>query len=194
MSQGAGRQSIFQVADLSLGVWLNQEMGRVRLPCGGPEEPCGRGPGSPRGRCLLMSGTTWAVCGMSWPWFRVGEALCTCPICVLGSDLAAAEDGAGRDCRETPGLCFEQEPGLDSRIGNQPRHSPHWPLINENCRSASALPPPPPAAAEMGGASPGAVPRVPGSAISAVLAWQARLLPLPHALPAPRFRAPSTSA
>lgn len=74
---------------------MNQEIRRVRLPLGGPEKPCGRGQGNPRGRCLLTSETTRAVCGMSWPWFQVGEALCTCPICVLGSDLAAAEDRAG---------------------------------------------------------------------------------------------------
>lgn len=99
-------------------------------------------PGNPRGVCLLTGGISRAVCGMSWPWFRVGEAPCTCPVCILGSDLAAAEERAGGGCGETPGLCFEQEPGLDSGTDSGPRSSPRWPLINENCHRASALPPP----------------------------------------------------
>lgn len=36
-------------------------------------------------------------------------------------------------------MCFEQEPGLDSAIGNQPRASPRWPQISENCRGASLV-------------------------------------------------------
>lgn len=122
--------------------WLDQE---IRLGgCPGVGELRVTGPSNPRGRCPLMSGTAWAVCGMSRPWSQGGEALCTCPICILGSDLAAAEDRAGGGCGETSGLCFEPEPGLDAGIDSRPRSSPCWPQINGSCHRASELPPAPP--------------------------------------------------
>lgn len=104
---------------------------------------CGKG--IPKGRhvCSWVEqlGLRVACHGLG---LRLDRPLCTCPICVLGSDLAAAaEDKAGWGHGETPRLCFEQEPGLDSGIGSRPGSSPRWPQINENCRGASSLPPPP---------------------------------------------------
>lgn len=136
--------------------WRSEER-RVRLPWG-PGRAVWAGitvwagpPGADTPGCVwdVMAGfgterplapAHFAFCAVTWPPLRT----------------------AGRGHRETLGLRFEQEPGLDSGTGGRPRASPHWPLINESCRRASTLPPSPPAGRWAGRGSPGRSPQSPG--------------------------------
>lgn len=113
--------------------------------------PCGAGPGSPRGRRPLVSAAAWAV-------WHVTALVSGCrgplhlPICMLDRDLAATGDRAGRGCRETSGLGFEQEPGLGAGMDDRPGSSPCWPQISESRPKASG-------SSELGGAPWGRCPQ-----------------------------------
>lgn len=89
------------------------------------------------------------------------------PICMLDRDLAATGDRAGRGCRETPGLGFEQEPGLGAGMDDRPAPVPAGP------RSVKAVPRP--AGALSWAEPPGAaVPRVAGFEDIVSRSWPAR--------------------
>lgn len=147
---------VLQVADLRLLGASAEPRSRVEAALGGPgscagQGPCGAGPGSPRGRRPLVSAAAWAV-------WHVTALVSGCrgplhlPICMLDRDLAAAGDRAGRGCRETPGLGFEQEPGLGAGMDDRPGSSPCWPQISESRPKASG-------SSELGGAPWGRCPQ-----------------------------------
>lgn len=77
------------------------------------------GPRDPRGRCLLGGPAAWSACGTSQPGPRVGEASAPVQSAFWAVTWPRPRAELVRS-QETPGLCFEPEPGLGSGTDDRP--------------------------------------------------------------------------